>query len=364
MQEKRYTLALTFLKGLGTTQALRCYEHYGSAEAVFAEENAEVPKLRAALAHAPEALQRADEELDFCEENRIRVITRSDSDYPARLRECPDAPLVLFYRGTAHLNARRVVSVVGTRHITEYGKDLCRHFCEDLKRLVPDALVVSGLAYGVDIHAHRNALQNELDTIAVLAHGLDRIYPSAHRDTAVRMICQGGLITEYPTRTNPDKGNFVRRNRIVAGLADATLVVESAAKGGALITARLAQDYARDVFTFPGRTSDPYSTGCNALVRNNTAALVTCAEDLVLAMGWTSPAEKKAQTAIQRELFPELSPEEERITNVLAGADSLSTSQLLNEIQLPFSKLNALLFGLELKGILKSLPGGKFRLLK
>lgn len=364
MNETLHTLALTFLKGLGALQALKCYEHYGSAEAVFADRKPQEPKLKAALAHAPEALAMAEAELAFCEDKRIRVLTRADADYPARLRECSDAPLALFYRGSADLNARHVVSVVGTRRITEYGKDLCRHFCEDLRQLLPDTLVVSGLAYGVDIHAHRESLRNGLDTLAVLAHGLDRLYPSAHRETAAQMVQQGGLLTEYPTHTNPDKGNFVRRNRIVAGLADATVVVESAEKGGALITARLAQDYSRDVFAFPGRTSDTYSTGCNALIRNNGAALLTDAEGLVEAMRWERSDKGRMPEAVQRELFPELSADEKRITDVMAGADNLSTAQLLNEIPFPFSRLNALLHGLELKGVVKELPGGKFRLLK
>lgn len=363
MEELRHTLALGFLKGLGQSRALQCYQHYGSATAALTDRDPSEPRLKAALAFLPDALRRADRELEFCARNGIRILPIGSPDYPVRLLNTPDAPLALFYRGTTALDARRVVAVVGTRHITEYGKDLCRHLCADLRRLLPDVLIVSGLAYGVDIHAHREALACGLDTVAVLAHGLDRIYPSAHRDTAARMTRQGGLLTEYPTATNPDKGNFVRRNRIVAGLADATIVVESAAKGGALITAHLARDYNRDVFAFPGRTGDTYSVGCNNLIRNNIAALATCAEDITLAMQWTEPKEKKV-AAIQRELFPDLTPDEQQVAKLLGEADTLTTAQLLDGIALPFNKLNALLFGLELKGVVKSMPGGRFRLLK
>lgn len=356
-------LALSHLAGISQSQALKCYEHYGSATAFFEDKDPSEEKLRATLPHRADALRWAEEELAYCEQHRIRAISYDMEEYPQRLRECADPPLVLFYCGTADLNARHVVSVVGTRHITEYGRDLCRHFCEDLARLVPDVLVVSGLAYGVDIHAHRGALQHGLPTIGVLAHGLDRIYPAHHRDTAMKMVQQGGLLTEYPRHTVPDKGNFVRRNRIVAGLADATVVVESAAKGGSLITARLAQDYNRDVFTFPGRTTDAYSAGCNALVRDNVANLITCAEDFALAMRWAEAADTPHE-AIQRRLFPELSAEEQQIAAALQGADHKTISQVVAETGLPFNRTSALLTGLELKGVVRALPGGLFRLLQ
>ncbi|MBR1733787.1 MAG: DNA-processing protein DprA [Alloprevotella sp.] len=353
MKETAYTLALTRLHGLSLANAQKCYEHYGTAEAVFADRNPSEQRLRDALPHHAEALRWAEEEIAFCEENRIRVLCMNDPDYPERLRQCADAPLVLFYRGTADLNARHIVSVVGTRRITEYGRDLCRHFTEDLARLVPDAIIASGLAYGVDIHAHRGALQQGLETVGVLAHGFDRIYPAHHRDTAAQMACQGGLLTEYPIRTAPDKGNFVRRNRIVAGLSEATIIVESATKGGALITASLAQDYNRDVYAFPGRASDPYSAGCNALIRANGAGLITSAEDFALAQGWITAREKDREAPVQRELFPELSDEERRLVEALHEADKKTISQLVAETSLPFNRTNALLLGLELKGILK-----------
>ena len=199
----------------------------------------------------PQALVRAGEEYEFAEKNHIQCLTLVDERYPSRLRECDDAPIALFFKGNADLNALRIINMVGTRNATEYGKQLCASFHRDLKILCPEVLVVSGLAYGIDIHAHRAALANSLPTIGVLAHGLDRIYPSVHRKTAVDMLQQGGLLTEFLTGTNPDKHNFISRNRIVAGMADATIVVESAAKGGSLITADIAESYHRDCFAFP-----------------------------------------------------------------------------------------------------------------
>lgn len=359
-EEQLLTLTLGRLRGLTQHMALDLIRRYGSATAVFSHAAGLEEKARTALQDHGDALQRAREELEFCARKGIRVLCLADADYPQRLRECPDPPLVLFLCGAAELNVRHMVAVVGTRRITEYGKDLCRHFCEDLARLVPDAVVVSGLAYGVDIHAHRAALANGLPTVAVLAHGLDRIYPTLHRDTARQMLAQGGLVTEYFTGTRPDKGNFVRRNRIVAGLADATVVVESAERGGALITARLAQDYNREIFAFPGRASDPYSAGCNALIRDNVAALVTSAEDLACALRWAD--RRQPREAVQRELFPTLSPEEEKICGLLSGKDSLSVNQLAIAANLPVHVVSASLFELELKGCVKELVGGRFRL--
>lgn len=361
MEEAVYALAISRLKGISLANARLLYDKYGSATAVFKEGAAEPGRIREALReHAAEALQRAEAEMDFCRRKGIRVLCMGDADYPARLRECGDAPLVLFYRGTADLNARHVVAVVGTRHVTEYGKDICRNFCAELKGLVPDALVISGLAYGVDIHAHRAALENGLQTVAVLAHGLDRIYPPLHRDTAKAMLQQGGLLTEYMSQTNPDKGNFVRRNRIIAGLADATVVVESAAKGGALITARLAQDYNREVFAFPGRVADQYSEGCNMLIRTNGAALATSAACVAEALGWTAGTRKEP---VQRELFPQMSEEEEAVCRTLQGNDGKQINSIVVESNLPIHKVSALLFELELKGVVKPLAGGRYRLL-
>ena len=358
--EQRYALALYFLQGASSHTALQILEHYGSAQAFFEDDAPTEPKLRELLPRRDEALRRADEELAFCENNHIQVIPYGDASYPERLKQCADAPIVLFYCGNANLNARHVLSIVGTRRITEYGRDICRELTRELASLLPDVVVVSGLAYGVDICAHRGALQNNLQTIGVLAHGLDRIYPAHHRDTAAKMVRQGGLLTEYPRFTVPEKGNFVRRNRIVAGIAEATIVVESAEKGGALITARLAQDYNRDVYAFPGRTTDQYSRGCNALISGNIASLITSAQDFLLAQGWMTQQEGASQP-IQRTLFPELTDQELQILTSLVQAEKKTISQLVAETALPFNRVNALLVSMELKGLVRALPGGLYR---
>ena len=251
---------------------------------------------------------------------------------------------------------------MGTRHATEYGKEICRNFLRDLRQLCPEVLIVSGLAYGIDIHAHRAALEYGFPTIGVLAHGLDRIYPPSHRQTAVQMVQQGGLLTEFMSETNPDRQNFVMRNRIVAGMCDATIVVESAAKGGALITADLAEGYHRDCFAFPGRLYDPYSQGCNALIRDSRAALIQSAEEFVKAMCWDTG--NVLPQPIQRQLFPDLTEEEEQIARTLqASPDGLPINELAMASTLPVNKLSALLFEMEIKGVIQALPGNRYKTL-
>ena len=367
--EQLHSIALTCIPGLGLMRASQLLRAAGSATEVFRNRE-HLPQLipgtnkrLAKLLDCPEAFRRAEEELRFAEKNRIRCIPFHDEDYPSRLRECEDAPLLLFYRGNADLNALRIINMVGTRHSTPYGHDLCKTFLEDLAKLCPDVLVVSGLAYGIDIHAHRAALQNGFNTIGVLAHGLDRIYPSAHRSTAVEMMTHGGLLTEFMSGTNPDRQNFVKRNRIVAGMSDTTIVVESAAKGGALITAELAESYHRDCFAFPGRTSDEFSAGCNGLIRSNRAALITSAQDLVDAMNWTS-ADSPKPTGIQRQLFPDLSEEEQRIVHLLQKhTEGVQINTLVVETDIPINRMSALLFELEMKGVVRALAGGVYRII-
>lgn len=372
-QEILYTMMLTRVPHLNVTNQRLLLNAMGSATAVY-EHRRDIrsvlpdaaPKLAEALAAMDDLRPRAEEELAFAREKRIRCLCHQDADYPARLRECPDAPILLYYRGTADLNAPHVVSVVGTRHCTEYGRDVCRHLLTDLGRLCPGTLVVSGLAYGIDIETHRQALQNNLATVGVLAHGLDQIYPRMHRSTAIEMTRHGGLITEFMSRTNADKVNFVRRNRIVAGLADATLVIESAEKGGSLITAGIAESYHRDVFAVPGRIGDPYSKGCNGLIRDNRAVILQSADELVKAMGWQTDreAELRKQQPVQRELFPALTPDEQAVVDSLAGCDSKAINRLVIDTNLPVAKISALLFNLEMKGLVKMLNGGQYRLLR
>ena len=364
------TMALTRLPRVNTATQHRLVEELGSATAVF-EHRRHIrdffpeasDKLSAALAEMERLMPRTEEELEFARKNKIQCLCHADTGYPSRLRECDDAPLMLFYKGNADLNRAHVINMVGTRHCTEYGKDICRHFVAELARLCPDVLIVSGLAYGVDIHSHRAALDNRLDTVGVLAHGLDQIYPRMHRDTAVQMVSHGGLLTEFMSRTNADKVNFVRRNRIVAGMADATIVVESAERGGALITADLATSYHRDVFAFPGRTGDPYSQGCNRLIRDSKAALIQTAQDFVEAMDWhTAPAATGGSRDTQLELFPDLCDEEQRIVDCLRQAEGLQVNALAVATDLPVHKLSAFLFNLEMKGVVRMSGGGMYRL--
>ena len=367
--EQVYALALTRISGLGLIGACSLVRTLGSASSVFQhrkELKELIPEVSDKLIKAldcPEAFRRAEQELEFAEKNQIQCLTLNDSSYPSRLRECEDAPLALFYRGNAPLNVQRVISMVGTRHATKYGEDLCTSFMQDLVNLCPDTLVISGLAYGIDIHAHRAALEQGFPTIGVLAHGLDRIYPAAHRKTAIEMMDHGGLLTEFMSETNPDRQNFVKRNRIVAGMSDATIVVESAAKGGALITAELAESYHRDCVAFPGRATDIYSAGCNELIKNNRASLILSAEDFVNAMGWNTTY-RNPKRAVQRELFPNLNDEEKIIVNLLQQyPDGIQMNMLVIEANIPINRMSALLFELEMKGIVRALAGGMYRLL-
>ncbi len=366
--EELYAMALTKVRHLSLSNVHSLYAALGSAEAVFAHRHdiREVmpeasDRLVNALKDTDEALKRAETEMEFLQKKNVRCLSMNDSAYPLRLRDCPDSPVVLYYCGSADLNAVRVVNIIGTRHCTEYGRDICHHFLTDLQRYYPDVLVVSGLAYGVDINAHRTALDCGMPTVGVVAHGLDRIYPSAHRSTAAQMVAQGGLLTEYMSGTNPDKGNFVRRNRIVAGMCDATIVVESASKGGALITAELAEGYHRDVFAFPGRVYDKYSEGCNNLIKANRAVLIQTAEDFINAMNWQNPFDK-TKTPTQPLLFPELSEEETLVIKSLENVDDKQVNQIVLETGLSFGRISSILFDLELKGVVRALGGGRYRL--
>lgn len=303
----------------------------------------------------------AEREMEFIEKNGIKLICFGDDAYPYRLAECYDAPLVLHSMGNTDLNARHIVSIVGTRHASEYGKELCTNFVTDLAKFAPGTLIVSGLAYGIDVCAHRAALKAGLPTIGVLAHGLDRIYPGSHRTTAKQMLENGGLLTEFMSGTNPLPQFFVQRNRIVAGMADATIVVESASKGGSLITASLAQSYSRDCYAFPGRVNDQYSCGCNELVSRNRASLITSAYDFVEAMNW-DVATKKSVEERQIELFPDLSTEETAVMTALReNSDGLQVNQMVVQLNIPINKLLPLLFEMEMKGLVKAVAGGCYR---
>ena len=371
-EELIYALALTRISHFNIPALLLLYRTLGSAKAVVEHRNdindvipGCSPRIAEGLKNLDRVLKRAEAELEFDIRHGITPLCLNDEAYPQRLKDCDDAPLVLFHKGNADLNAMRIISIVGTRHCTAYGQDMIARFIADLKGMCPGVLIVSGLAYGVDINAHRRALENGFPTVGVLAHGLDFIYPSSHRDTAAQMTRQGGLLTEFFTSTNADKVNFVRRNRIVAGMADATILVESAARGGGLITARLANDYNRDVFAFPGRAGDAYSEGCNNLIRDNRAALISSADDFVTAMGWECDArlaEARAQ-GIERTFFPELSADEEKVVQVLRESNDMQINMLSVRTGTSIGMLTATLFELEMKGLVRTMAGGIYHLL-
>ena len=368
-EEQIYSIALTMVPGIGHIGAKHLIDGMGNAVDVFRlrkEIPERIPEVSQRVIEAldcPQAVFRAEQEYEFIRKNRISCLTFHDEAYPSRLRECEDAPIVLFFKGNTDLNSLHILNMVGTRNATDYGTQICASFLRDLKAVCPDVLVVSGLAYGIDIHAHREALANELPTVGVLAHGLDRIYTYVNRKTAVDMLEKGGLLTEFLSGTNPDRHYFISRNRFVAGMCDASIVIESAEKGGSLITAELAEGYHRDCFAFPGRMSDEYSKGCNRLIRDNKASLLLSAEDFVQAMGWNMQTTLSEKVSVQRSLFIELSEEEQKIVAILGKLGNLQINSLVVEADIPVNKMTALLFELEMKGVIRVLAGGMYQLL-
>jgi len=359
-----HQIALTFLNNIGHTSAKILVSHLGSAEAVFntsPNKMISIPGIgdkKVREINFDEALQKAADELKFVEKNGINVLFYTDAGYPKRLKNCFDSPVLLYYKGNADLNNRKIVSIVGTRNATDYGRQLCEDLIAELQQY--DVLVVSGLAHGIDVIAHKECLKNKVATIGVLGHGLDRIYPAANRVTADRMLEHGGLLTEYPSNTIPGRENFPERNRIVAGMADATIVIEASVKGGALITAEIANSYNRDVFAFPGRVGDVYSEGCNFLIRNNKAALLTCAADLAYSLGWEKPDDTKP---VEQFLLPlDLSAEERTIFDILQQhSAALAIDDLTIKTNMPMSQLAMNLLNMEMQGFIRSLPGKMYR---
>lgn len=367
-QEILYTMALTRLPRLNSTQQQVLLKQMGSATAVFENRHdlghlfqERAPGAATAIAGMDIVLPRCEQELTYAQAHRIRILCWNDQNFPARLRNCDDAPILLYYLGSANLNVPHVLSMVGTRHCTERGRDICQHFVAQLRQLCPDVLVMSGLAYGIDVASHRACLDNGVPTVGVLAHGLDEIYPRVHRSTAIEMLRNGGLLTEYMSQTTSEKMNFVQRNRIVAGMADATVVVESAAKGGSLITAEMANGYHREVFTFPGRLSDEASAGCNMLIRKNQATLITSAADLMQDMQWEPAPQPSSDAALQTTLFPDLSADEQQVVDALIKLDTdASLNDLSTTLNQPQHKLTPILLALEMKDVVKLKAGGRY----
>jgi len=362
--ELRHLLAIQLTKGVGPKNARILISYCGSAEEVFSNRTNVLNKLPGIGEKTVRSIQafnqwdRVDQELNFIEEHEIQAIPYYKPNFPNRLTYCDDAPLMLFTNGQMNLDAEKVISIVGTRNASEYGKEMVHQLIETLQPHQP--LIISGLAYGIDITAHRTSLNHDLPTVGVVAHGLRKIYPSLHRKTANQMMNNGGVVTEFLSDTEPDKSNFPKRNRIIAGLADATVVVETPKKGGSMITAYLASSYNRDVYAFPGRVNDTNSKGCNHLIKTNIAALIESGDDLAYQLGWEMIDQPKR---IQKQLFVELSPNEQKVMDCYTEIDTLEIDRLTKQSQLTLSQVLSELLNLEFKGMIKSLPGKRYKII-
>jgi len=360
-----YQIGLALIPGIGDVLGKKLVAMFGSAEAIFREPGRHLKKMERIeelLRHAAgnkEILLRAEKEVRFIEQYDITPLFFTDKSYPQRLKQCFDGPVILFYKGTAGLNAKHVIALVGTRNATDYGKMTTHKLVEGLAGR--GIMVISGLAYGIDSCAHRSALELGLETVGVLGHGLDRIYPMQNKTLAEKMLNQGGLLTEFFSEVKPDRENFPRRNRIIAGLCDAVIVVEAAQKGGALITADIANSYNRDVFAIPGRVGDLYSEGTNYLIRTNRAALIQKAEDVEYFMGWIP--DEHVSSCRQPKLFIELTPEEEKIVSLLNEKGSLGIDDISLQTEIPVSKTSSSLLNLEFEGKIRCMPGKVYTLL-
>lgn len=361
-----HKIALTLIPGVGDILGKKLVSACGSADAVFTEKKGvllKVERIGEQLANSiienrSKALELAAREIEFINKYKITALFYTDEQYPYRLRECIDGPLMIYFKGNADLNHPKIISIVGTRRATQYGKDFCEKFIEDLKDM--DVLIISGLAYGIDTCAHKSSLENGLNTIAVLAHSLDRIYPPLNKTLAERMLNQGGLLADYPSGTKPDKENFPSRNRIIAGLSDAVVVIESGMKGGALITAKIANSYNRDVFAVPGNIGNYFSEGCNFLIKTNQASLLQSAEDIGYLMGWTQNVKKQA---VQRKLMIELTPDQEKIMAVIQENGEASIDRICEVTNINISLVANALLNLEFEGLIKTLPGKIYKLI-
>jgi DNA processing protein len=360
-QELFNLLALLKVDGVGDIMGKKLLNSFGDASAIFKAKNSQLAGVdgigSVLLKNLKDksVFEKADKELSFIKKNNIEVSFFQDENYPERLKHCFDAPILIFTAGNMNFKNKKIISIVGTRQITSYGTDFCKNLIEDLAPL--DPVIVSGFAYGVDIVAHQTAMDFNLQTVGVLAHGLNQIYPRTHKKYMARMEENGGFITEFWSDSNPDKEKFVRRNRIVAGMAEATIVIESADKGGSLITANMANDYNRDVFAVPGRVTDKYSQGCNNLIKTQKANVLTSAADLIYMLNWDI---KENPKTIQKQLFVELGTEEQKIYDFLQKNGKELLDIIAIECDIPIFKLSGILIGMELKGVIRPLPGKLF----
>ncbi len=368
--ERLYQIALTLLPHAGSVLAKNLMAYCGSAENIFKTTRGKLEKIpmigkeRAeAIADAianGDILKQAEKELAFVEKYNIAQLFYTDAEYPQRLKECSDSPVLLYYKGRADLNAAKIVGVVGTRRVTEYGKEATKKLVEELA--AQNVLVVSGLAYGIDIAAHNAALENNLPTVGVMAHGLNTIYPKQHTATAKKMVEQGGLLTEYTSLHEMHPSNFPSRNRIVSGMCDAIVVMESAIKGGALITANIANSYNREVYAYPGKATDKFSAGCNFLIKTYKAKMIESADDLIKEMNWVSGEQQGKGKKAQRQLSLNLSEEEQVVYTLLNEKHELAIDELADSTAMNVSSLAATLLEMEMNNLIVSLPGKRYKL--
>jgi len=366
--ELLHALALLKVEGIGDVVAKKLINHCGSASAVFQSNKKTllsidgVGEILFKKLKDPTVFKLAENEIRFMEKEQISYVYYLEDTYPERLKHCVDSPLILFQSGTINLQNRKIISIVGTRQITPYGIEFTKKLITDLAPLNP--VIVSGFAYGVDIVAHQTAMENNLQTIGVLAHGLNQIYPKTHKKYIAKMEQNGGFMTEFWSTSNPDRENFVKRNRIVAGMCEATIVIESAEKGGSLITANLANDYNRDVFAVPGRITDKYSMGCNNLIKTQRAHLLNDAADLVYILNWDLDeiASKSCndKKVIQKQLFVTLTEEEQKVYDYLVSKEKELMDIIALECDFPIFKISSILLNMELKGVVRPLPGKMF----
>lgn len=360
--ELHYTLALLQVEGVGDVLAKKLIQHCGNAEAVFTSKKSQLQKIDGIGSVVIKNLQdksvftKAEAEIQFIAQENIFTTYFQEENYPERLKHCYDSPVLLFQAGNINLQNRRMISIVGTRQITSYGMEFTKKLIEDLAPLNP--VIISGFAYGVDIYAHQTAMEFGLQTIGVLAHGLNQIYPKTHKKYMAKMEQNGGFLTEFWSTSKPDKENFIKRNRIVAGISEATIVIESAEKGGSLVTANLANEYNRDVFAVPGRVSDKYSQGCNNLIKTQRANLMTSAADLVYMLNWE--LQRESQKAVQKQLFISLTNEEQKIYDYLQKTGKEMLDIIALECDFPIYRMSSILINMELKGVIRPLPGKIF----
>jgi len=360
----KHKIALGLIPRIGDINARKLVSHFGGVEAIFKEPYRnliKIPGIGSGIAKYisdRSYLETAEKEAEYVTSKNIRTYFYLDNDYPFRLRQCDDSPVVFFFTGNCDLNAAKILSVVGTRNATSRGRELCDKIIGGLAAGHPDLIIVSGLAYGIDIAAHKAALSNNLQTIGVLAHGLKTIYPSLHSSTAKSIVKQGGLLSDFISDALPERNNFIKRNRIIAGISDATLVIESGVKGGALITADIANSYNRDVFAVPGRPEDQWSAGCNSLIRNNKAALTECSDDVEYFLDWRP---EKSKPPVQRSLFADLDDNEKLIFELIMKEGELTIDSICRSLGMPVYKLSSLLLQMEFKGLLKCFPGNLYR---